>query len=61
LSQIAEVNRALETLKANRRYQQDHLTHGDNRVSLYVDGDWLNDWTDEVIEPAISPLSQMAE
>jgi antitoxin ParD1/3/4 len=50
LSQNAKVNSALETLKANRKYQQDRLIYGDDRVFLYVDnvdGDWLTDWTNE--------------
>jgi hypothetical protein len=50
LSQNKKVDRALETLKANRRYQQDKLTLGLDRVERYVEdveGDWLDDWTDE--------------
>jgi hypothetical protein len=50
LSQSKKVDSALETLKANRRYQQDKLTLGLNRVDQYVEdieGDWLDDWTDE--------------
>jgi hypothetical protein len=50
LSQSKKVDSALETLKANRRYQQDKLTLGLDRVELYVEdveGDWLDDWTDE--------------
>ena len=48
LSQSKKVARALETLKANRRYQQDKLTLGLNRVERYVEdveGNWLDDWT----------------
>ena len=50
LSQSKKVDRALETLRANRRYQQDQLTLGLDRVEQYVEeveGDWLDDWTDE--------------
>jgi hypothetical protein len=50
LSQSKKVDSALETLKANRRYQQDKLTLGLNRVERYVEdieGEWLDDWTDE--------------
>ncbi len=50
LSQSKKVDSALETLKANRRYQQDKLTLGLDRVEQYVEdieGDWLDDWTDE--------------
>jgi hypothetical protein len=50
LSQSKKVDSALETLKANRRYQQDKLTLGLDRVDRYVediDGDWLDNWTDE--------------
>ena len=50
LSQSKKVDRALETLKANRRYQQDKLTLGLDRVDRYVEGiegDWLDDWTDK--------------
>lgn len=50
LSQSKKVDSALETLKANRRYQQDKLTLGLNRVEQYVEdieGDWLDDWTDK--------------
>jgi hypothetical protein len=50
LSQSKKVDSALETLKANRRYQQDKLTLGLDRVELYVEdveGDWLDNWTDE--------------
>jgi hypothetical protein len=53
LGQSKKVDSALETLKANRRYQQDKLTLGLNRVEQYVDdieGDWLDDWTDEAGE-----------
>lgn len=49
LSQSKKVTRALETLKANRRYQQDYLTLGLDRVERYVEdieGDWLDDWTE---------------
>ena len=48
LSQSKKVARALETLKANRRSQQDRLTLGLDRVELYaedIEGDWLDDWT----------------
>jgi hypothetical protein len=50
LSQTAKVDSALETLKASRKFQRDKLTHGLNRVDLYVDdveGDWLEKWNDE--------------
>jgi hypothetical protein len=53
LSQSKKVDRALETLKANRSYQQDKLTVGLDRVERYVEdieGDWLDDWTDEAGE-----------
>ena len=48
LSQSKKVARALETLKANRRSQQDHLTLGWDRIEQYVEdieGDWLDDGT----------------
>jgi hypothetical protein len=51
LSQSEKVDSALETLKANRRYQQNKLAHDLERVDLYVDdveGDWLDNWTDNV-------------
>jgi hypothetical protein len=57
LSQSEKVDRALETLKANRRYQQDQLTLGLDRVDRYVEdveGDWLDDWTDEAGENEVS-------
>lgn len=41
---------ALETLRINRRYQQDKLTFGWDRVEQCVEeveGDWLDNWTDE--------------
>ncbi len=47
LSQSKKVARALETLKVNRRYQQDYLTLGLNRVERYVEDiedEWLDDW-----------------
>jgi hypothetical protein len=50
LSQSKKVDRALETLRANRRYQQDKLTLGLDRVDRYVEdveGDWLDDGIDE--------------
>jgi hypothetical protein len=50
LSQSKKVDSALETLKANRRYQQDKLTLGLDRVERYVEdaeGNWLNDWDEE--------------
>jgi hypothetical protein len=64
LSQSAKVDSALETLKANRRYQQNKLAHDLDRVDLYVDGvegDWLDNWTDnaeddeEINHESISP------
>jgi hypothetical protein len=64
LSQSAKVDSALETLKANRRYQQNKLVHDLDRVDLYVDdveGDWLDNWTDnteddeEIDRKSISP------
>jgi hypothetical protein len=57
LSQSEKVDRALETLKANRRYQQDKLTLGLDRVERYiedVEGNWLDDWTDEAGENEVS-------
>ncbi len=48
LSQSKKVDSALETLKANRRSQQDYLTLGSDRVEWYVEdveGDWLDNWT----------------
>jgi hypothetical protein len=57
LSQIKKVDRALETLRANRKYQQDKLTLGLVRVDRYVEdieGDWLDDWTDEAGENEVS-------
>jgi hypothetical protein len=57
LSQNKKVDRALETLRANRRYQQDKLTVGWDRVERYVEdveGDWLDDWTEEVGENEVS-------
>jgi hypothetical protein len=57
LSQSEKVDRALETLKANHRYQQDKLTVGLVRVDLYVEdveGDWLDNWTDEAGEDEVS-------
>jgi hypothetical protein len=53
LSQSKKVDSALETLRANRRYQQDKLTLGLDCVKRYVEdveGDWLDDWTDEAGE-----------
>lgn len=50
LSQNKNIDRALETLRANRRYQQDKLTVGLDRVVRYVEdveGDWLDDWDEE--------------
>ncbi len=50
LSQSKKVDRALETLRSNRRYQQDKLTLGLDRVERYIEdiqGDWLDDWIDE--------------
>jgi hypothetical protein len=57
LSQNKKVDRALETLRANRRYQQDKLTLGLDRVERYVEdieGDWLDDWTDQAGEDEVS-------
>jgi hypothetical protein len=53
LSQSTKVDRTLETLRANRRYQQDKLSVGLDRVDQYVEdieADWLDDWTDETGE-----------
>jgi hypothetical protein len=60
LSQSKKVDRALETLKANRRYQQDKLTLCLDRVERYVEdieGDWLDNWTDEAGEDEQEPKS----
>jgi hypothetical protein len=57
LSQNKKVDRVLETLRANRRYQQDKLTLGLDRVERYVEdieGDWLDDWTDQAGEDEVS-------
>lgn len=46
LNHSKKVDRALETLRANRRYQQDKLTLGLDCVDRYVEdieGDWLDD------------------
>jgi predicted transcriptional regulator len=62
LSQSKKVDRALETLKANRKYQQDKLTHGLARVGRYVEdveGDWLDNWTDEAGENEQEPKSSL--
>jgi hypothetical protein len=53
LSQSKKVDSALETLRVNRRYQQDKLTLGLDHVERYVEeveGDWLDDWTDKAGE-----------
>jgi hypothetical protein len=49
-SDLEKVSSALLTLRASRRFQKDKLTHGLNRVDLYiedVEGDWLDNWNDE--------------
>jgi hypothetical protein len=48
-SDLEKVSSALLTLKASRRFQKDKLTHGLNRVDLYMDdveGDWLDNWNE---------------
>lgn len=60
LSRRKKVNLLLETLKANRRYQQDKFTFGLDRVDRYVEdveGDWLDDWADESGEDEQEPKS----
>ncbi len=60
LSHSKKVDRALETLRANRRYQQDKLTVGLDRVDRYVEdieGDWLDDWTEEAGEDQENDVS----
>jgi hypothetical protein len=50
LSQSEKVASTLEKLRASRKYQNDKLIHGLNRVDLYVEdveGDWLENWDDE--------------
>ena len=45
LSQSEKVARTLEKLRASRKYQNDKLIHGLNRVDLYVEdveGDFID-------------------
>jgi hypothetical protein len=50
LKRSEKVSNALETLKANRRFSQDKVTYGLDRVDRYVEdveGDWLENWSEE--------------
>ena len=54
LKQNEKINAALEALKADRKYRQDKIEHGLQRVDLYVEdveGDWLEQWSDSKEEP----------
>jgi hypothetical protein len=55
--QSKKVRNALETLKANRRFSQDKVTYGLDRVDRYVEdvkGDWLENWSEEDAEGSIT-------
>jgi hypothetical protein len=48
--QSEKVCNALEMLKANRRFSQDKVTCGLERIDRYVDdveGDWLEKWAED--------------
>ena len=48
LNQNEKINSALEALKADRKYRQDKVEHGLQRVDLSVEGiegDWLEQWS----------------
>jgi hypothetical protein len=50
LKRSEKVSNALETLKANRRFSQDKVNYGLDRVGRYVEdveGDWLENWSEE--------------
>jgi hypothetical protein len=50
LKRSEKVSNALETLKANRRFSQDKVSYGLDRVDRYVEdveGDWLENWSEE--------------
>ena len=50
LKQNEKIDAALEALKADRKYRQDKIEHGLQRVDLYVEdveGDWLEQWSDD--------------
>jgi hypothetical protein len=50
LKRSEKVSNALETLKANRRFSQDKVNYGLDRVDRYVEdveGDWLENWSEE--------------
>jgi hypothetical protein len=51
-NQSSMVDSALETLRANRKYNQDKRSYGVERVRPHVEdveGDWLENWS--VSEP----------
>ena len=50
LKQNENIDAALEALKADCKYRQDKIDRGLQRVDLYVEdveGDWLEQWSDD--------------
>jgi hypothetical protein len=64
LQRSEKVSNALETLKATRRFSQDKVTDGLYRVDRYVEdveGDWLENWSNEGLEGSVSnPQNDLA-
>jgi hypothetical protein len=60
LKRSEKVSNALETLKANRQFSQDKITYGLHHVDRYVDdveGDWLENWSEEDAEDSGTTLT----
>ena len=56
----AEPEAPLESLRAARTLRKMRRTHGVNRVDLIVedvDGDWLEQWDEEIVENQNEPLT----
>jgi hypothetical protein len=51
--QSEKVRNALKTLEVSRRFSQDKMTYGLGRIDRYiedVEGDWLENWSEEDTE-----------
>ena len=52
LNQNEKISSALDALKADRKYRQDKVDCGLERVDLYIEdieGDWLEEWSDNEV------------
>ena len=64
LNQNKKIDTAIDALKAERKYRQDKVERGLQRVDMYVEdieGDWLEQWSDSEETVTSHKLSDPAE